>query len=221
MVRIRIALVLGALAMTVAVTAGAWLTLEGGAAAGPKRVIYMSAVEHKGSTSSEPFPSATPPPGGGYILKPPDATGKWETSTYRWEPGTIMVNKGEEVELWIWGVNGATHPSHIEEYVPQFTVTRGNLTVLSFTADKVGTFRIHCSAHQPSMEALLVVLPSSTAASPASPTSTSTPAAPAKLPLTGGQPDGGGDWWYIAILAVAGLLSASGVFVLALQRRRC
>ena len=157
--RTRLALALGVLVVAATAAAGGWLALNGGAAASPKKVIYMSAVEYKGGTSSEPFPAATPPPGGGYLLKPPDTTGRWETSTYRWEPGSVVVNKGDEVELWIWGVNGEAHPSHIEEYVPQFTVTRGQLTVVSFTADKVGTFKIHCSAHQPSMEALLIVLP--------------------------------------------------------------
>lgn len=125
------------------------------------KVIHMSAVEYKGSTNiaSEPFPSGAPPPGGGYRLNAPDAGGNWSTSTYRWEPGTVVVNRGDRVELWIWGVNGAVHDSHIEGYVPEFTVQRGQLTVVSFTANKAGTFKIHCSTHEPSMEAELVVLP--------------------------------------------------------------
>jgi hypothetical protein len=132
---------------------------SGASAAGVKRVIYMSAVEYKGGTNSEPFPAEPAPEGGGYIIKPPDSTGRWETSTYRWEPGVVVANKGDEVELWIWGVNGSQHPATIERYVPEFTVTRGNLKVLKFTADQAGTFRITCNVHPPSMEALLVVLP--------------------------------------------------------------
>ena len=164
----RFPLLAGIAAVAVLATASAvaWLTQSNGldqgspaAAAGVHGVMYMSAVEYKGGTSTEPFPSATPPPGGGYLIKPPDATGRWETSTYRWEPGVVVANQGDEVELWIWGVNGSQHPSTIEGYVPQFTVTRGNLTVLKFTADKAGTFRITCHAHPPSMEALLKVLP--------------------------------------------------------------
>jgi hypothetical protein len=163
---VHIALAFGVLVMASASIVGARVTLGDGAEASPseiaapaKKTIYMSAVEYKGGTSTEPFPSATPPPGGGYILKPPDSTGRWETSTYRWEPGTVVVNRGDEVELWIWGVNGADHPSYIEGYVADFTVTRGNLTILNFTASQSGTFRIHCNAHPPSMEALLLVLP--------------------------------------------------------------
>jgi len=150
----------------VALSGIAWLVTGNGAdqsgaaaATGARRVIYMSAVEYKGGTDAEPFPAATAPAGGGYIIKPPDANGRWETSTYRWEPGVVVANQGDEVELWIWGVNGAQHPSTIEGYVPEFTVTRGNLTVLKFTADKAGTFRITCHAHPPSMEALLYVIP--------------------------------------------------------------
>ena len=209
--RIRPMLVAGAAILISAVLAGGWLSLQDGAAANPKTVIYMSAVEYKGSTNSEPFPSAAPPPGGGYILKPPDENGKWETSTYRWEPGTIMVKQDDEVELWIWGVNGAQHPSYIENYVPQFTVTRGNLTVLNFKADKAGSFRIHCDAHQPSMEGQLVVLPKNAEApSPAQATPPSAPT-PAQLPASGGEAGGGDSSWtfvggFLAVLAAAGVL---------------
>jgi hypothetical protein len=214
--RIRMALVLGTLAAILAGLALGWLALDSGAAAAPRRVIYMSAVEYKGGTSSEPFPTDPAPAGGGYIIKPPDATGRWETSTYRWEPGTIMVNQGDEIELWIWGVNGALHPSYIEEYVPEFSVTRGNLTVLNFTADKAGTFRIHCSAHQPSMEAQLVVLPASAPAETPSPVPTSSPAQiPAQqLPTTGGEPGQTDNWVRVGLLVLAGLAAASGLLVL-------
>ena len=53
-----------------------------------------------GSTlvAKEAFPAAKAPGGGGYILKAPK-DGKWETSTYRWEPGQVVVYQGDEVEL--------------------------------------------------------------------------------------------------------------------------
>lgn len=126
-----------------------------------KRTIYMSAIEPKGSATidKEPFPTATLPGGGGYILKPPDASGKWEVETYRWEPAVVVVFQGDEVTLEILGVNGAVHSSHIEGYVKDFTVKRGQLTTVSFVADKVGTFRIVCDTHVPSMTGYLVVLP--------------------------------------------------------------
>ena len=57
-------------------------------AAGMKRTITMVAVEPKGGTTvdKEPFPSAALPEGKGYELKSPDASGRWEVSTYRWDP---------------------------------------------------------------------------------------------------------------------------------------
>ena len=126
-----------------------------------KRTIYMSAVEYKGGTSveKEPFPSATPPSGGGYILKAPEG-GRWENSTYRFEPGLIVANQGDEVELKIWGVNGAKHTTTIEGYEKAFVVKRGELTTITFKADKPGIFRIICHDHLPSMETQLLVLAS-------------------------------------------------------------
>ena len=147
--------------LAVAVVAGLVFAACGttAAPAATKRTIYMSAVEYKGSTevAKEAFPNAPVPSGGGYILKAP-ADGKWENSTYRWEPGTVVVYQGDDVELKIWGVNGADHPSKVEGYDKTFNVKRGQLTTLSFKADKAGVFRILCDVHSPSMTGTLVVL---------------------------------------------------------------
>ena len=130
------------------------------APAATNRVISMSAVEYKGSTevAKEPFPTSELPGGGGYLRKEPK-DGKWETSTYRWEPGTVVVYQGDEVELRIFGVNGADHPGRIEGYDKAFNVKRGQLTTVSFRADRAGVFGIFCDVHQPSMNGMLVVLP--------------------------------------------------------------
>ena len=102
--------------------------------------LTMVAVEPKGGATvdKEPFPSAALPEGKGYELKSPDAEGRWEVSTYRWEPNQIIVNQGDEVTLEILGVNGAEHPTVIEGYDLSFTVKRGQLTTVTFTADKAG-----------------------------------------------------------------------------------
>lgn len=130
-------------------------------AAGMKRTITMVAVEPKGATTAdkEPFPSAALPEGKGYELKPPDANGRWEVSTYRWAPNQIIVNQGDEVTLEILGVNGAEHPTVIDGYNISFTVKRGQLTPVTFTADKAGVFEFRCGIHQPSMVGELIVLP--------------------------------------------------------------
>ena len=148
---------LAALGVAAAVVLAACGTAS--APAATKRTIHMTALEYKGSTevAKEPFPVAAVPGGGGYILKEPK-DGKWETSTYRWEPGTIVVYQGDEVELRIWGVNGAEHPGRIEGYEEAFSVKRGQLTTVSFIASKPGVFRILCDVHNPSMTGTLVVL---------------------------------------------------------------
>ncbi len=166
--RTRISMVFAALVIVAAAVAGGWLALNNGgspepAAAGEKKVIYMSAVEWKGNTdyAKEPYPGDVIPPVGGYKNNPDTGPGRWGTQTYRWDTGSIVVNRGDEVELRIWGVNGANHPTTIEEFVPApgFNVQRGQLTVVNFTADKAGTFKMTCHTHTPSMESLITVLP--------------------------------------------------------------
>jgi plastocyanin len=125
-----------------------------------ERTIYMAAVEPKGGVTvdSEPFPSAALPEGGGYILKEPNADGRWEVETYRWDPGTVVVNQGDVVTLEIVGINGKEHPFSIEGYNLSDVVKRGQVTRVTFTADKAGIFKITCGAHLPTMQADLVVL---------------------------------------------------------------
>jgi plastocyanin len=131
-------------------------------AAGKKRTITMVAVEPKGGTTvdKEPFPTIPLPEGKGYELKAPNAEGRWEVSTYRWEPSQIIVNQGDDVTLEVLGVYGAEHPAVIDGYDITFTVKRGQLSSVTFTADKVGVFEFRCGIHQPSMTGELIVLPS-------------------------------------------------------------
>jgi len=128
---------------------------------GPReRTVYIAAVEPKGGAhvDHEPFPATALPEGGGYALKKPDEKGRWEVSTYRWDPGTIVVNQGDRVTLEIIGINGNEHPFTIEGYWLTGVVRRGQLTRLTFTADKPGIFKIICRTHSPAMQADLVVL---------------------------------------------------------------
>lgn len=142
-----------------AFAAGDQQDVHGKAVAG-KRVISMAAVEPKGGTTAdkEPFPQAALPGGGGYALKKPDASGRWEVSTYRWEPSQVIVNQGDEVTLEIIGINGDQHPGVIEGYGISFVVKRGQVSTVTFKADKAGVFRIVCDKHHPSMHGELIVL---------------------------------------------------------------
>lgn len=82
-------------------------------------------------------------------------TGEYETQTadgkelevYLWHPGTIVVNKGEPIELQISGVNGNSHPFVVEGLGIRGEVTKGKTTIVRFTADKAGTYPILCLTH--------------------------------------------------------------------------
>jgi plastocyanin len=126
-----------------------------------KRVITMLAVEPKGGVTidKEAFPADALPEGGGYIMKEPNAEGRWEVSAYVFMPSQVIVQEGDEVTLEMVGINGAEHPGLIEGYDIEFNVLRGQMTRVSFLADKPGVFRIRCDAHHPSMHGELIVLP--------------------------------------------------------------
>lgn len=70
-----------------------------------------------------------------------------EIEAYRWDPGTIFVNKGENVKLKIYGVNGAHHPFIIEGLDIEGVVTKGKETVVRFHASREGIFRLICTTH--------------------------------------------------------------------------
>ena len=139
-------------------------------AGGARRTIYMSAVEYKGgaNVTSEVFPPAAEPGtrelgplGEGYILKEPDATGRWEVESYRWEPGLVVAHEGERLTLEIVGINGARHDAMVVSPSGRqtpFVVTRGRLTLVRFRVDEAGIWRFVCSIHTPGMAGEIVVV---------------------------------------------------------------
>jgi plastocyanin len=66
---------------------------------------------------------------------------------YRWDPGTVIVNEGELVELRILGVNGDRHPFYIEGLDIEGEVQKGKETVVTFRTDKKGIYRLICPTH--------------------------------------------------------------------------
>ena len=158
----------------VAVVASVLLVLafSAPAPAGNSRTIYMSALEYKGGTnvSGEPYPPAKMPgtkalkPRGsdfGYRLKEPDSTGRWEVESYRFEPGFVAARLGEQVRLEIVGINGAMHGTRLVSpsgvVVDTIVVTRGRMTILTFSADEAGFWQLVCDTHPPAMTADILV----------------------------------------------------------------
>jgi plastocyanin len=70
-----------------------------------------------------------------------------EIEAYRWDPGTIFVEKGEKVRLKILGVNGKEHPFIIEGTDIKGIVKKGEETVVPLEFDKEGTYRLICLTH--------------------------------------------------------------------------
>ncbi len=157
----RYAILTAAIAVVLALPTAVAPSANAQSAPAINRTITMIAVEPKGGTTvdKEPFPAAALPPGGGYVLKAPDPTGRWEVSAYRWDPNQLIVNEGDDVTLEILGVNGASHPTVIQGYDLRFNVKRGEVTRVSFKADKPGVFKIDCMVHRPSMVGEIIVLP--------------------------------------------------------------
>ena len=70
-----------------------------------------------------------------------------EIEAYRWDPGTISLEKGETVKLYISGINGEAHPFYIEGTKIKGTVKKGEETVVTLKFKKEGTYRLICETH--------------------------------------------------------------------------
>lgn len=132
--------------------------------------VYMSALEYKGGANvadeayppaEEPGTLALEPLGGGYGIKEPDSTGRWEVNSYRFEPGFITVEKGTKVTLEIVGINGKIHSAELTDpsgnSIETLTITRGRMTIVEFRPKKTGLWTLTCHTHQPGMTATILV----------------------------------------------------------------
>jgi plastocyanin len=135
-------------------------------------VVFMTAVEIKGSTTSDKLrpPSTNPTDlSKGYGFTPPgdadrNAPQKWEVSSYLFAPGFITVHQGDSVTLTVFVVNGDSHEVRVvapdgRAVMPARTWHRGQEYRVSFVAERVGTYQLSCSAHAPTMTASILVLP--------------------------------------------------------------
>lgn len=70
-----------------------------------------------------------------------------EIEAYRWDPGTIFIEKGEKITLKILGINGKEHPFMIEGTDIKGIVKKGEETVVPLQIDKEGVYRLICLTH--------------------------------------------------------------------------
>jgi nitrosocyanin len=78
----------------------------------------------------------------------------------QWLPGTIIVKKGEDVELTlINNVPSGDHGFFIPDYKVTKVVKKGVKEVVTFKADKDGLFDMKCHLHPAHVGGQLLVLP--------------------------------------------------------------
>ncbi|SEN79276.1 cupredoxin domain-containing protein [Lihuaxuella thermophila] len=88
-----------------------------------------------------------------------------KAEAYRWDPGTIVLHKGESVRLHIHGFHGKEHPFSIPAFHLKGTVKKGQVTTVEFQPDRTGTFELIChnhltsAAHGPMIGYITVVNP--------------------------------------------------------------
>jgi len=134
--------------------------------------IFVNAVEYKGSTTTAKRapPQVNPTTlSQGYASKGPGeadqtAPQQWEVARDAFAPGFVTVQQGDAVAVRAFVVHGDQHAVSVlapdgQVVVPSATWTRGGAYQLSFKAEKVGTYKLSCAIHAPSMTAHLVVLP--------------------------------------------------------------
>ncbi|WP_281889701.1 cupredoxin domain-containing protein [Paenibacillus sp. YYML68] len=125
---------LGNTASFSAVNDSASASASGSSAAKPASAAPTKTVERKIQLVTGEFKSTGPD---GKTLE-----------AYRWDPGTVVVNKGELVKLSIYGVNGASHPFIIEGLNVKGEVKKGKETVVTFQPQEAGIYRLICLTHQ-------------------------------------------------------------------------
>ncbi len=162
-----------AVALGVLILSAAFLTRDVGAQrGGTTHTIYMNAVEFKGTTTTDKLAPPTVNPAGlskGYVFKAPGEAEKnapelWEVDSYAFTPGFVTVQQGDTVKLAVFVVNGNRHEVEVlapdgQVIVPKAPWDRGVEYQVSFVADKVGTYQLRCSIHEPTMTAKILVSP--------------------------------------------------------------
>ncbi|MBN8236232.1 hypothetical protein JF544_13280 [Halobacillus kuroshimensis] len=123
--------------------------LIGGALVIALAAYFIGSFFWKGAVSTTTAPAGEEPRvvqlvTGEFKAEKADGT---EIEAYRWDPGTIFIEKGEDVQLSIYGVNGKEHPFYIEGTDIKGMVEQGKETVVDLKFDKEGIYRLICTTH--------------------------------------------------------------------------
>src|SRR5437660_5175732 len=128
--------------------------------------IYMTAVEFKGSTTTDQLVAPPIDPAKmshGYAYKgpgqaDPSAPQRWEVASYQFSPAFVTVQQGDSIMLSVFIANGDQHEVRLtdpdgESIIAKTTWDRGREYTAFFQARKVGKYQLDCETHEPSMTA--------------------------------------------------------------------
>src|SRR5262245_16373564 len=130
--------------------------------------IYMTAVEFKGSTTTDKLaPPAIDPSklSKGYTYKvDPSTPQRWEVASYQFSPSFVTVYQDDSIMLSVFIANGDHHQVRLTDpdgrvVLQSPTWDRGREYTKFFQVEKVGDYHLECALHRPSMTATITVLP--------------------------------------------------------------
>ena len=107
--------------------------------------------------AEQPPVNSTIPTGGGFRITAPNKVGAWDFRSFTFSPAQIVVNQGDKVTLHFVGVQGVHHIITVDG-VGSFTLLRGQIHTVSFTANNPGTINYYCHIHMPNMVGQILVL---------------------------------------------------------------
>jgi cytochrome c oxidase subunit 2 len=76
--------------------------------------------------------------------EPTERTFRIEASSYEFSPGVIRANPGDQVTIELTSMD-VVHGLYLDGYGLEVDADPGQIEILTFTADRSGTFRFRCS----------------------------------------------------------------------------
>src|SRR6187200_1563337 len=110
--------------------------------------------------AEKPPVNSTIPTGGGFRITEPNKVGAWDFRSFTFSPDQIVVKQDDKVTLHFVGVQGVHHVITVDG-IGSFTLLRGQIHTVSFTANNPGTINYYCHIHLPNMVGQILVLPKS------------------------------------------------------------
>ncbi len=84
-----------------------------------------------------------------------ERTVRLEASQYRFEPGTVSVNRGDTVTIELVATD-VVHGLYLDGYGLELAADPGQTARMTFVADRPGTFRFRCSVSCGAMHPFMI-----------------------------------------------------------------